>query len=94
MCRLLLVEDGADVEAVIRDNDADHSLVYHLVDHLSLPSSSSSSAASQFSISIGQLFVTFYRLLGGEKCFIYSGEDAITILKMAQMKLGGEVSGI
>ena len=91
MCRLLLV-DGAEVDTVIKENNAEHILVYYLVDRLPPPSPSPSSPSSDHSLTIGQLLVLFYRLLGGEKCFIYTQEDAITILKMGQMKLGDEVS--
>ena len=35
---------------------------------------------------LGQLFILLYRWLGGKKSFVYSLQDSLTVMKMAQMK--------
>ena len=96
MCHLVIQDEK--VVDLAKDQ-----LRVHLNDAISSATSASSSAASAsaadassptLQLSIGQLFVLLYRLAGGQKCFIYSQDDALTTVKMAQMKLGKEVCQI
>ena len=98
--RLLIVEDiktlaDADLRKHLDiDNDTHvKSLVYFIRSGGTSVLSNVATLPPHCEGSLGQLLILLYRWIPGKRCLVYSQEDVLTIMKMAQMKSGNEEVG-